>query len=253
MTGDDTSGFGDWQVPDDLSGLLDGTAGLDTLSPEATNKIWVVGDVGILDGMPYVCTVQVTDDVTIPLLRDAAQAYAWTVVQTAHRAHYMAAVFAQMKAVMGAGPHGESPEQMAMVALRQLMEDLPDIDQVATAPLRFLPVMTRDGMPKVRVSLPPHGEAQIVTGWTFDEALGHGVNVLSVAAVCDLDSAWRTVVARGFGAGEQRGRAAVVDLANFYPGEPVRVPGGPASVRTVTGPRPGQRPAGNGKGRKRRR
>ncbi len=252
MNDDEMPGPGDFRVPDDLSGLLDGTEGLSTLSPQDTNRIWVVGDVGMLDGMPYVCTVQVSDDVTIPLPREQAVAYGWTVVQAAHRAHYMAAVFAQMRTIMGGGPAGETPEEMALFALHHLLEDLPELDETVTAPLLFRPVLRRDGMPRVRVSLPPHGEEQIVTGWGFNETLSHGLNVLSVAAVSDLDSAWRTVVARTFGAGEQRGRAAVMDLTHHYPDDdPDDTTAAGDPVRQVTPPRPGQRPD-RGKRHKRR-
>lgn len=250
-----------FRVPDDLSGLLDGTEGLDvTQTPGGSGgSVWVTGEPGILDGSPYVCTVQVTDDVSIPLLREQAGRYAWHVIQAAHRAHYMAAVFAQMREVMtrnGAGrdmPDGESPQSLALLVLRQITDDLPDLDESDTAPLRFMPVLRKDGQPMVRVSLPPHDEP--LTGWDFVEARQHALQVLDVAAVSDLDTVYRTVVARTFDAGEGTGRGAVADLANYYPTPPQDTDLDPRQrfvkpAPKVPGPPPGARPAG---GKKRRR
>jgi hypothetical protein len=242
-------------IPDDMSGWLDDDDGA-TLTPSQSGSVQVVGDIDPDPGSPYVCTVQPSDDVSIRLPRDQAVAYGMHVLAVAHRAHYIAAVFAQMRAVMARyGVHEAEADSAAKYAVHQLVEDLPDLDDAATAPLQFRPVLTREGAPLVRVSLPPHTEP--LTGWSFAETCEHAHHVLQVPLVCDLDTAYLSVIGKFFRAGEARGRAAVADLARFYeqpgtlsaaqPGKRFVVP-----EPKIAGPAPGVRPALR-KPRKRRR
>lgn len=248
------------RVPDDLSGLLDGDIGTTGL-PSQTNSVQVIAAIDPQPGAPYITTVQPSDDVAVVLPYDRAVRYGMAVLAAAHRAHYMAAVLAQARDILAGRPgrYGRplvltaEQEENARFLLGQLLEDLPELDGEATAPLRFLPVIHRDGTPMVRVSLPPHTEP--FTGWTFPEACQHAHHVLGQAIVSQLDTAYRNTVAVNFGAGEQKGRAAVDDLGNFF-----AHPGGEAAqmeaarfvkpAPRVPGPPPGARPAG---GRKRRR
>lgn len=205
-------------VPDDLGGWLDSDEGT-TVTPQGAGETQVIGGIDPAPGSPYICQVLPTDDVAISLPREQAIAYGTAVLAVAHRAHYYAAVLAQARAILGRSrnfPGGDDEaEQTAQFMLGQLVDDLPELDDTATAPLRFIPtVHRRDGTALVRVSLPPHTEP--LAGWTFMQARGHAVGVLEIAVVADLDTAYRTVVAVGFAGGEDKGRAAVADLANFY-------------------------------------
>jgi len=247
-----------WDVPDDLSGLLDGDTGTTDL-PSQSNSVEVIATVDLLaDGAaPYITTVQPTDDVSIVLPYDKAVGYGMAVLAAAYRSEYLAAVNAQARDIVG-GRRGRRPadpdpaelDEIATLIGATLREDLPELDRQATDPLLFLPVWRRaDRRPMVRVSLPPHTEP--LTVWTVPEALDHGHAVLAQAVMSQLDTAYRTCIAVTFDVGEQRGRAAVADLANYYwdkPGEPYSDP-------TEDGPRPPDarraRPTGKGKRRKR--
>lgn len=260
---DDTSPLpDDLVVPDDLSTLLDGAIGT-TDMPSQIGEHGVVSVIAAIDPMPaapYITEVQPTDDVAISLPYDKAVSYGMAALAAAHRAHYLAAVLAQAAAIMG-GRRGRPGvgdpteiDETARLVVKNLMEDLPDLDEQATAPLRFVPFIRRvDGRPMVRVSLPPHTEA--ITGWTFAQTLDHGHAVLAQAVVSQLDTAYRTVISVSFGAGEQRGRAAVHDLGNYFWDKPTR--GGysdPTDTPEARLRRPDPRkarPKGKGKSRKR--
>lgn len=219
----------DLVIPDDLSALLDGAIGT-TDMPSQIGKRGVISVIAAIDltatAAPYITEVQPTDDLSISLPYDKAVEYGMAVLAAAHRAHYFAAVLAQTRHIIaGRGPRtaGNTVEvdESARLVLRDLIQDLPELDEQATAPLRFLPIIRRvDGRPMVRVSLPPHTEA--ITGWTFAEALHHAHAVLGQAIVSQLDTAYRTVISVTFGAGEQRGRAAVGDLGNYFWDKPMQ-------------------------------
>jgi hypothetical protein len=251
----------DLVVPDDLSGLLDGAIGT-TDMPSQIGEHGVVSVIAAIDPMPaapYITEVQPTDDIAISLPYDKAVAYGMTVLAAAHRAHYLAAVLAQITDVMGGrrgrpsvGDASETDETVRLV-VKNLMDDLPDLDDQATAPLRFAPFIRRsDGRPMVRVSVPPHTEA--ITGWTFAETLDHAHAVLAQAVVSQLDTAYRTVISVTFESGEQRGRAAVHDLGNYFWDKPNPGGYGDPTDLPAAGRRPDPRkarPTGKGKGRRR--
>lgn len=242
-------------IPDDLSGLLDGDDGVELLPSQQGGEygsVMVVAGIDLPARSPYIPQVQPNDDVVIQLPGDKALRYAMAVLAAAHRAHYFAAVRAQMRKVSAGS---DDPDGNAKFAMGELIKDLPELDHEATAPLRFTPVLKRSGQPMVRGSLPPHTEA--FTGWTFSEACDHAHAVLAQAVVSDLDSAWRTVISVGFEAGEQRGRAAVHDLGNWFYDKPVPFSDQAGDREpfvkpppTVPGPPPG---AGRNRGRKKRR
>lgn len=236
-------------VPDDLSALLDGDGDVGALPSEVGEHgaVQVVATIDLLTpGAPYVPEVQPIDDVTISLPGDKAIAYGMAVLAAAHRAHYFAAVLAQAQALMGrsADPMARlEAAENARVILTALVEDLPELDEEVTAPLRFRPVVKKDGTGAVRVSLPPHTEP--LSGWSFEEACSHAHAVLDQAVVSHLDTAYRNVISVTFGAGEQRGRAAVGTLTGYFQVRPSGV--GERFVKEpprVPGPPPGARPAG---------
>lgn len=272
-TNDTTPLPDDLVVPDDLSALLDGAIGTTDMPSQIgeSGVISVTAEIDPMPASPYITNVQPTDDVAISLPYDKAVAYGMAVLAAAHRAHYLAAVLAQATEIV-AGRRGrpgirDAKEigETARLVVKELLEDLPELDDTATAPLRFQPfIRTGDGRPMVRVSLPPHTDA--ITGWTFTEAQNHGHAVLTQAVVSQLDTAYRTVISVRFDAGEQRGRAAVHDLGNYFWEKPT--PGGysdptdtpEARLARAMGfagskPRPPDprkaRPAGKGKRRKR--
>lgn len=221
----------DLVVPDDLSELLDGAIGT-TEMPSQIGENGVVSVIAAIDPMPaspYITEVQPTDDVAISLPYDKAVAYGMAVLAAAHRAHYLAAVLAQAADIMGGRRGltgvGDTTEihESAKLVLKELLDDLPELDDQATMPLRFVPFIRRgEGRPMVRVSLPPHTVE--ITEWTFAEAQNHAHAVLTQAVVSQLDTAYRTVISVNFGAGEQRGRGAVADLGNYFWDKPI--PGG---------------------------
>lgn len=209
-----------WTVPDDLSSIMRD----DDLMPSQTDSIQVIGGIDLPDGSPYVCQVLPSDDVAIHLPRDRAIAYAMTVLTAANQAMYFTGVRAQMRDVLtGRGRSPATGDDAANVEwfVQQLVEDLPEPDHEATAPLRFLPGTRRStGEAVVGVSLPPHTSDHIITGWSPAAARQHALHVLDVAVVCDLDTAYRTAIAKGLESGEQRGRAVVHDLGNYLPRDP---------------------------------
>lgn len=250
MNGEDLPEF---VVPDDLSAWLDGDAGVDEL-PSQRGEHGSVGVIATIDlltpGAPYVTEVQPADDVSISLPGDKAIGYAMAVLAAAHRAHYFAAVLAQARALMGRSSDPMARlegDEHAKFILENLVQDLPELDQEATAPLRFVPVIKKDGTGAVRASLPPHDVP--LTGWSFAEACSHAHAVLDQAVVSHLDTAYRNVISVTFGVGEQKGRAMVGTLTEFFEVHPSatdageRVPFVKPSPR-VPGPPPGARPGG---------
>lgn len=242
----------DFRVPDDLSSLLDGdddTTALPSTTGGPNGSVMVIAGIDLPPGSPYVTQVMPSDDVVIQLPAEQAVAYGMAVLEVAHRAHYLAAVLAQARAVMnGRGkrpPIGEA-EENARFLLKQLIEDLPELDDTATAPLRFVPTIhSRSHRALIRVSLPPHDTP--FSGWSFDDACTHAMAVLGQSVVSRLDTAYRNTIAVRFDAGEQSGRAAVHDLGNFFQHhDPLA-----SSRPRVPGPPPGARPAGGKKKRRR--
>lgn len=250
----------DLVVPDDLSTLLDGAIGTTDMPSQIGENgvVAVIAAIDLMPAAPYITEVQPTDDVAISLPYSRAVEYGMAVLAAAHRAHYLAAVLAQANDILGGrrGPTavGDPAEigETALLVVKELIEDLPDLDQQATAPMRFVPFVRRsDGRPMVRVSLPPHTEAIAV--WTFAETLDHAYAVLTQSVVSQLDTAYRTVIAVNFDAGEQRGRAAVNDLGNYFWDKPTQ--GGYSDPTDVPVARPPSarkaRPTGKGKPKKR--
>jgi hypothetical protein len=167
------------------------------------DAIWVISDVAP-DGT-YVVTVQAGDDVAITLDRNRAIRYALTVIDASARAQYDAAVFAQM-AGMGLD------ERTAVEPVIQLRADRPPLDNDATAPLRFEPIVTsRTKRPAVHV----HLGGKAISEWGPVDAAGHALHVLEVAVGVDLDAAYRRILIGTIGLDDASARAAVGDIANY--------------------------------------
>lgn len=235
----DQGGFPEFVVPDDLSGWLDGDAATAEL-PSRVGEIRVIAALDVAPASPYVPQVEPSDDVAIPLPGDKALRYAMAVLAAAWRARYFAAVLAQSRAMMGRNPQTrERADENAKYILAQLLKDLPELDDEATAPLRFVPVVKMDGSPAVKVSLPPHDE--VLAGWSFEDACEHAHAVLAQSLVSHLDTAYRTVISVGFEAGEQRGQAAVGLLSGYFQPAPARRVPFVKPAPKVPGPAPGAR------------
>jgi hypothetical protein len=176
--------------------------------PGATpSAIWVISDVA-LDGT-YITTVHADDDTAITLDRDQAVAYAMAVMSAVTRAQYDAAVIAQMA-------HIGLPLPAAAQAVRGLRADRPPIDDKATAPLRFEPIVkSKSRQPVIHVHL---GD-RILTEWTPAETQGHAMYVLQVAAGVDLDAAYRRYLVGPVGMDDPTARAVVGDLGKYLSGE----------------------------------
>lgn len=168
------------------------------------DAIWVISDVTPFG--TYVVTVQVGDDMAVTLDRSRAMRYALTVVDATTRAEYDAAVFAQMSAL------GIADERTAAEPLIQLRTDRPPLDDDATAPLRFEPVVTsRKKRPVVHV----HLGGKVISEWSPDDARGHAMHVLEVTCGVDLDSAYRRLLVGWVGLDDDKARTAVGDIANY--------------------------------------
>jgi hypothetical protein len=167
------------------------------------DAIWVISDRTADD--VYIPTIQLGEDLAIPLPGAKATAYATTVLTAVAYAEYDAAVFAQMRLGVGV------PEDLVATVLQGLREDRPPLDDATTAPLRFDPLISsRDKTAAVHVSL--NGER--FCQWTAADARGHAVHVLDVATGVPLDAAYLTHL-RGLNIAAERARSLVDDLRNW--------------------------------------
>lgn len=172
-------------------------------SPDA---IWVISDVAP-DGT-YVATVQAGDDVAVTLPPDRAIAYALAALGAACRAEYDASVFAQLTTLGVTEVH-------AAGMILDLRKDRPPLDDDATKPLRFEPLVTSAAKePAVYVEL--NGER--IARWTTEDTRGHAMHVLEVLLGVDLDAAYRKQLVGVIGLDDETARAAVGGLAQHRKG-----------------------------------
>lgn len=257
-------------IPDDPAALFRGADEESAPLPSETRSVQVITAVDQDPGAPYVCEVQPADDVAIRLPTDRAAAYAAVVLGYAMRALYLHGVYAQVRDIMsgrGRWSPGDDAHQAALDLIGDMLRELPDFDDAATAPLRFAPrLRARDGEAAIAVSLgdndavPAAKRGAHVTLWTPFEARQHARHVLETAHAADLDNAYRRFAVGTLGQPEWRARAMVADLGKYLPHEPdiaelaERAGRAPRYVKpapTVAGPPPGARPAGGKKRRKR--
>jgi hypothetical protein len=172
---------------------------------EPGDAIWVRSDRTHDDA--YIATVEVGPDVSIPLSHHQALAYVMTVLGVVARAEYDAAVVAQMVA-MGAG------DDATASMVRQLRERYPALENVATAPLTFVPLVGRgDRKPYVHVAL----DGVTFCQWDSAAARQHAGYVLDVATVVDLDAAYLGYLTSVVQLKADVARATVDNLARHRP------------------------------------
>lgn len=171
--------------------------------PEIGDAIWVISDRTHND--VYVTAVQVGPDTTIVLDRDRAVRYGMTVITAVQYAEYDAAVFAQAK---DTGMDDRTAAQMVM----DLRADRPPLDDDATAPLRFDPILAfKTKEAAVHVSL----QGELFSQWTAADANGHAMHVLQVASAVDLDGAYRRYLFGTVGLDAARAAMLVDDLGHY--------------------------------------
>jgi hypothetical protein len=169
---------------------------------EIGDAIWVISDRTPDD--TYLVVVQVGPDtvITLPSAK-GAEAYARAVIAACAYAEYDAAIFAQMHRVT------KGDDQLAMSVVMDLREKRPPLDNVATAPLSFVPIVAhRTKKPAIHVELDRVPFSQ----WSPEEARGHAMHVLDAAAVVSLDAAFLNYQTTELGLDLERARAVVDQL-----------------------------------------
>lgn len=165
--------------------------------------IWVVSDVAP-DGT-YVTTVQASDDTAVVLNRKRALRYAMAVYTAVAYAEYDAAVLNQLVS-MGIG------QEMAARCIADLRADRAPVDDAATDPLRFVPLVTATGRtPALYVDLGGRRIGQ----WTPADGRQHAGHVLDICAGVDLDAAYHRFLRGPVGLDDGRARAVVGTLGRY--------------------------------------
>lgn len=171
--------------------------------------VWVESDVATDNS--YVCTVHVSEDVSIPLTSGEAAAYALALVRQATHATYDAAVAAQISHLTEArGP--EVTDHAVAVILKAIRAARPNSDGVTTGPVTFhgiVSAMNRE--PYVNGSL--NGEH--FTRWTPALAMRHALHVMEVAVAAELDGLYRTALMAEIGVKSAMAMAMVDDLYGY--------------------------------------
>jgi hypothetical protein len=162
--------------------------------------IWVVSDVAP-DGT-YVCTVQAGDDLAVVLDRQRAIAYTVALYTAVGYAEYDAAVLKQLT-TLGVG------ERMAARCVADLRADRAPVDDAATAPLRFVPLVTAA---KREPSLFVEVNGRRISQWTPADGRQHAGHVLDIVAAVDLDAAYRRFLRGPVRLDDDRARAVVESL-----------------------------------------
>ena len=146
-----------------------------------------------LEWSGYVATVHPSPDVSIPLDRGQAVAYAMGVLQVVAEAEYDAAIARQIRAMgrLPAGERDQTGQAAAAATIQQLRERRPKerTDQTALegSPLAFsggVSALTGDAFVHV------HLYGQPLTQWTPADARGHAQYVLEAAIVAELDQGY---------------------------------------------------------------
>ena len=171
-------------------------------SLEEAQAVWVISDL-MPDGVTYVPTVHIGDDLAFPLEGERAIAYALAVQTAAERAAYDEIVCAQLMELL----HGRG--ELVAEVVGTMREKRPPLDDSATAPLTFEPFVsarTREGGLFVSV----HGER--LFQWSVADARQHAGHVIQVLCGVDLDAAYRDLLTEHVGVPAQTARTMVDNL-----------------------------------------
>lgn len=155
-----------------------------------SNTVWVVSEpVLTVEGRVtgYRTVLHVTDDHSVELSGDAANLYAYGIVELTTRAAYDAAVFNQF--VFGL----KTPPQLPVgVIKRDLQPDRPPVDLSMAAPFALEPSIRvveetgrAYGVLKFTAPAPLVGQC-----WDIGDAFQHAMHTLQVRAITDLDNGY---------------------------------------------------------------
>lgn len=167
--------------------------------------LWV-GSEPSPDGKTYMVTLTMGEDTAVVLDRDRATRYIWALNSAINYAAYDAAVVAQMRSKPGL------PIEAVGQLIVELRSDRPPIDDEATAPFRFDPLIASKSLqPLLHVYMrgKPLGQ------WTLDAARQHIRHVMEVLATADLDAAYHRCLVGVIGIESPRARNVVMDLAEW--------------------------------------
>lgn len=164
------------------------------------DAVWVITDVSPLTGA-YFVVVQCSNDRSFAPQDPVT--YGMTVLRACEYASHDAAVLRQLTKKL------ELPLQEAAEIVRLSRDERPPIDDAATAPLRFTPIVAaRDGSPQILV----HYGKDELTQWTPAETRSHALYVMQSTAVIDTDAAYRRFMQS---ISAETATAVVADLINF--------------------------------------
>ena len=177
--------------------------------PADPDCAWIITDLAS-DGT-YMVTVQVNQDLSIPLDHAAGIRYAAAVVQAAQRARYDAAAYAQLT-------RGVSmPVKLALESLGLLRGDRPPADSAATSPVDLRTGLTAAGKPFIGMWLAGKQIGQL----DVDAAMEHATGILAAVEVAALDNAYYQFL-QTMACSEQRARGMVADLSRWDYEEPAQ-------------------------------
>lgn len=169
--------------------------------------VWVESGVAV-DGT-FVVEVNAAGDWSFVLNRERALAYVATVFDAAARAEYDAAVLRQLTS------RGLARELVGAMIANDLRPDRPPLDDAATAPLRYTPIVSDSTrQPYVHVHLHGRGEPQFLTQWRPASARQHAGHVLDALAVVDLDAGYLRTLVGVIGLDAPRARAVIATLGD---------------------------------------
>ena len=171
-----------------------------TPGPREVEAIWVVSDVAS-DGT-YVTTVQASADVAVVLDRKRAMDYVMAVYTAVGYAEYDAAVFRQLVSLGIGNLH-------AAGLVSDLRADRAPVDDAATDPLRFVPLVTAA---KHEPGLFVEVAGRRISQWTPAEGRQHAGHVLDICVAVDLDAAYHRHLRGPLGLDDGRARAVVGSL-----------------------------------------
>lgn len=173
-----------------------------TLADEEPGVVWINTIPDPVTGV-YHPVVSFDADNVFPLDEQTAIAYAMYLLRACATASHDAAVVAQLT-------HITNGDVQAAVQIREdLRQERPEAEPVSQ--MAFSPhVSARTGEPFLLLRL----KGETVGQWTVPDAREHAVHVLEAVYAGELDSAYLRTL-RSMGLDDNRGRAAVADLAHW--------------------------------------
>lgn len=170
---------------------------------EEEGVVWIKTDM-TPDQTGYVVTIEATDDVARILSPTEVMRYAAGIMAAVSRAEYDAAILRQMMVKLGLD------KDTAVQIISDLRADRVPLDPSATAPMQFVPSVTKDLKPFLVVSCQDRPLGQ----WEISGAREHVLAVLEAVAVADLDSGYLQTLVGMVGIDRGRAMQIVEDVGN---------------------------------------